>query len=94
MAIGATVSQLVSLVATGIPDGSRVLVAKNEFTSVTFPFAAQQHRGIKLIEVDLDDLPSRVDSADVVAVSVVQSADGSQVDFDALRENSGAAGVP
>lgn len=94
VAIGATVSQLVSLVATGIPDGTRVLVAKNEFTSVTFPFAAQQHRGIKLIEVDLADLPSRVDSADLVAVSVVQSADGSLVDLDALREHSQAAGVP
>lgn len=94
VAIGATVSQLVSLVATGIPDGSRVLVAGGEFTSVTFPFAAQQHRGIKVIEADLADLPSRVDSADLVAVSVVQSADGAQVDLDSLRENTRAADVP
>lgn len=94
VAIGATVSQLVSLVASGLPDGGRVLVASGEFTSVTFPFAAQQHRGVKVIEADLADLPSRVDSADLVAVSVVQSADGALVDLDALRENSAAAGVP
>lgn len=94
IAIGATVSQLVSLVAAGIPDGSRVLTAAGEFTSVTFPFAALEPRGIKVIEVDLAELPSRVDSADVVAVSVVQSADGARVDLDALRESSTAAGVP
>ncbi len=94
VAIGSTVSQLVSCVAAGIPDGSRVLTAVGEFTSVTFPFAAQEHRGIKVIEADLDQLPAAVDSADVVAVSVVQSADGSRVDLAALRRNARAAGVP
>lgn len=94
VAIGASVSQLVSLVAAGIPDGSRVLTAQGEFTSVTFPFAAQGHRGIEVIEADVAELPSRVDSADVVAVSAVQSADGARVDLDALRENCATAEVP
>lgn len=94
VAIGATVSQLISLVAAAIPDGSRVLVASGEFTSVTFPFAVQAHRGVEVVEADLAELPSRVDSADLVAVSVVQSANGARVDLDALRENAGAADVP
>lgn len=94
VATGATVSELISSVATGIPDGSRVLTAQGEFTSVTFPFAAQEHRGIKVLETELAELPSRVDSADLVAVSVVQSADGAQVDLDALRQSCRAAGVP
>lgn len=92
--IGATVSQLISLVATGIPDGSRVLAAKGEFTSVTFPFAVQHHRGVEVTEVDLAELPSRVDGADLVAVSVAQSVDGSLVDLEALRDACAMAKVP
>lgn len=94
VAIGATVSQLISLVATGVPDGTRVLTAQGEFTSLTFPFAAQHHRGVTVTEVDLAELPSRVDTADLVAVSVAQSADGSLVDLDALRKACGSADVP
>lgn len=94
VATGTTVAQLIAQVAAGLPDGSRVLVARGEFTSVTFPFAAQAHRGVQVVEADLAELPSRVDSADLVAVSVVQSADGARVDVDALRENARAADVP
>ncbi|WP_158892397.1 aminotransferase class V-fold PLP-dependent enzyme [Amycolatopsis anabasis] len=94
VAIGATASQLVALVASGLPDGARVLVARREFTSVSFPFAAQAHRGITVTEVDLPALPSRVAEHDLVAVSVVQSADGARVDLDALRAAAEAAGVP
>ncbi len=48
---GATVSQLVGLVAAAVPDGTRVLTAADEFTSLTFPFAAQAHRGVTVTEV-------------------------------------------
>jgi selenocysteine lyase/cysteine desulfurase len=87
VASGASVSQLVGLVAASLPATTRVLAAGNEFTSVTFPFAA---RGMPVTEVPHADLLSHVDDHDLVVVSVVQSADGAVVDVDGLR----AAGRP
>ncbi|NUT96017.1 MAG: aminotransferase, partial [Saccharothrix sp.] len=87
IAIGASVSQLVANVAAGLPAGARVLVARGDFTSLTFPFAA---RGCEVTEVELADVPSAAAGHDLVAVSVVQSADGRIVDLDGLRES----GVP
>ncbi|MFT7838339.1 aminotransferase class V-fold PLP-dependent enzyme [Saccharothrix sp. BKS2] len=87
VAMGASGSQLVSLVAASLPEGASVLVARGEFTSLTFPFAA---RGLRVVEVDLDEVPAAAAGHDLVAVSVVQSADGRLVDLGALR----AAGVP
>ena len=37
VAIGASVSTLVGLIAAALPAGGRVLVAEGEFTSVSFP---------------------------------------------------------
>lgn len=88
VASGASVSQLVGLVAASVPDGTRVAVVANEFTSVTFPFAAQQKRGVTVTEVSWDELTGT--DADLVAVSVVQSADGTVADLARLR----AAGKP
>ncbi|MEJ3657674.1 aminotransferase [Actinomycetes bacterium KLBMP 9759] len=90
VAIGASVSALVGLVAASIPDGSDVLVARGDFTSITWPFAAQVGRGVTITEVGLDELPRRAGEADVVAVSVAQSADGRVVDLAALREAQAA----
>ncbi|MEV4320244.1 aminotransferase class V-fold PLP-dependent enzyme [Actinocrispum sp. NPDC049592] len=89
VATGASVSQLVSLVAASVPDGTRVLTVPGEFTSVTFPFAAQAHRGVTITEADL----SEVDGYDLVAASVVQSADGSVLDLAALKEAAQASGT-
>lgn len=86
VAIGASVAQLVALVASSLPDRARVLVAAGEFTSVTFPFAAQQDRGVRVTEVPLEELPERAGGHDVVAVSAVQSGSGRLVDLSALRE--------
>lgn len=90
VASGASVSQLVGLVAASIPDGTRVVTVGNEFTSVTFPFAAQEKRGVTVVEVPPGKLAEAAADADLVAVSVVQSADGALADLDALR----AAGTP
>nr|WP_246330853.1 aminotransferase class V-fold PLP-dependent enzyme [Saccharopolyspora hordei] len=86
VAIGTTASQLIGLVAASLPDGARVLVAEGDFTSVLYPFAAQQDRGVQVTAVDLEQVPARAAEHDVVAVSVVQSADGRIADLDALRE--------
>lgn len=93
VASGASVSQLIALVAAGIPDGTRVLTVHDDFTSVTFPFAAQAHRGITVTEVDPDKLASTVDKGDVVAASLVQSATGAVLDLEALRAAAAAAGA-
>ncbi|MEV8440915.1 aminotransferase class V-fold PLP-dependent enzyme [Actinosynnema sp. NPDC051121] len=87
VAMGASASQLVALVAAGLPADASVLVARGEFTSLTFPFAA---RGLRVTEVDLDGIVAEAGAHDLVAVSVVQSADGRIVDLDGLR----ATGVP
>jgi selenocysteine lyase/cysteine desulfurase len=85
VAIGPAVSALVGLVAAAVPPGTRVLVAAGEFTSVTWPFAAQAGRGVTVTEVDLSELGRRAADFDLVAVSTVQSADGRLVDLDGLR---------
>jgi selenocysteine lyase/cysteine desulfurase len=85
VAIGSAVSALVGLVAAAVPPGTRVLVAAGDFTSVSWPFAAQAARGVTVTEVDLAELGQRAADVDLVAVSTVQSADGRVVDLDALR---------
>jgi selenocysteine lyase/cysteine desulfurase len=93
VASGASVSQLVGLVAASVPAGTRVLTAGGEFTSVSFPFAAQAHRGVTVSEVDIADIASNVERYDLVAVSVVQSAGGSVLDLAALRDAATASGA-
>ncbi|MDT7708789.1 MAG: hypothetical protein QOG20_4396, partial [Pseudonocardiales bacterium] len=88
VAIGATVSGLLGIVAASLPPGARVLVARGDFTSVTWPFAAA--RGLSVDEVELDELGTRAGEYDVVAVSVVQSADGRVADLAALRASRSA----
>ncbi|GAA1224294.1 aminotransferase class V-fold PLP-dependent enzyme [Prauserella halophila] len=94
IAVGATVAGLLTPVAAGLPDGARVLTATGEFTSVTFPFAAQAHRGVTVDAVPVAELASAVDGHDLVAVSVVQSADGTVADLAALRAATVDAGIP
>ncbi|OLF06079.1 aminotransferase class V-fold PLP-dependent enzyme [Actinophytocola xanthii] len=90
VAAGATVSQLVGLVAASLPASTRVLTVAGEFTSVSFPFAA---RGMRVTEVPAADLLDHVGEHDLVAVSVVQSADGTVLDLDGLRAAKGTASV-
>src|SRR6266545_1429307 len=90
VASGASVSQLIALVASGLPDGTRVVTVRQEFTSASFPFAA---RGFALDEVEPADLVSAVDGHDLVVVSVVQSADGTIAPLDDLREAAAKAGA-
>ncbi len=93
VAAGATVSQLVGLVAASLPAHATVLAAGQEFPSVTFPFAAQQRRGVRLTEVGLDELPARAAEHDLVVVSVVQAHNGRIVDLEALRTAAQASGT-
>jgi hypothetical protein len=71
VATGASVSQLVGLVAASVPDGTKVLTVDNEFTSVTFPFAAQRHRGVTVKEAKPAELLSQLRGHDLVAPNPV-----------------------
>jgi selenocysteine lyase/cysteine desulfurase len=82
VAVGATVSELVSLLADAVPPGSRILTAEGDFTSLLFPWAA---RGHVMTAAPLAELADSVEpSTDVVAVSLAQSATGEVVDLDAV----------
>jgi len=94
VAVGHQVSPLVGVVAASLPEGSTVLVAAGDFTSVTFPFLAQQARGIRVAEAPLDELAEHVDGAtSLVAVSLAQSADGRVVDLGAVGDAARAHGA-
>jgi selenocysteine lyase/cysteine desulfurase len=85
VAMGGTVSALLGLIAAAVPDGSRLVTLAGEFTSTTFPFAAQAGRGVTLTEVSAAELVATASDYDGVVVSVVQSANGDVLDVEALR---------
>jgi selenocysteine lyase/cysteine desulfurase len=94
VAIGHQVSPLVGIVAASLPDGAEVLVPVGEFTSVSFPFLAQGHRGVTVREAPLDELAGHVTGATrLVAVAAVQSADGRVADLDAIATAAAAHGA-
>jgi selenocysteine lyase/cysteine desulfurase len=85
IACGTQVSVFAGLVAASIPSGGEILTVAGDFTSVLFPMLAQEARGVRVREVELDALPEAIDArTTLVAVSAVQSADGRIVDLDRL----------
>ena len=85
VAIGSQASALVGLVASSLPDRSRVVVVDGDFTSVLFPFLVQGGRRVEVVSVPLDRVAEAVDArTTLVAVSAVQSATGALADLDAI----------
>ena len=85
VAVGATVSGLVGLVAASLPEGSRVLAPEVEFTSTLFPVPrpGAPRRGGRTVPAA--ELAEAIDaSTDVVAFSAVQMATGEVADLDAI----------
>ena len=92
VAIGAQVSSLVALVAASLPAGAEVLLAEGDFTSLTQPFHGRGDLAVRT--VPLERLAASVGPATaLVAVSVVQSADGRVTDLPALRAVTAAHGA-
>ena len=88
------VSVLAGLIAASLPDGCRVLVPEGEFTSLLFPFLVQRDRGIQVREVPHEHLADSVDaSVDVVAFSLVRSADGVVAEAESVRQAARAVGA-
>ena len=85
VAMGGSTSALLGLVAAAIPDGSRVATLAGEFTSATFPFAAQAGRRVTVTELKPEMMVATAADFDVVVASLVQSAHGEVLDLGALR---------
>lgn len=93
VATGASLSYLIGLLASGIPDGARVLVPEVDFASLTWPFLVQGKR-LNVRSAPLDGLADAIDSeTDVVAFSAVQSADGAVADLDRIAAAAAAHGT-
>ena len=62
VAVGSQVSVFAGLIAANLPDGSEVLTAIGDFTSILFPFYTQIGRGIRVREVPLEHIADAVTS--------------------------------
>lgn len=94
VAVSSQVSALVSLVATVLRPGARVLIPEGEFTSVIFPFLVRDDLDLRVDTVPLQRLAESIGPAtDLVAFSSVQSSNGLVADMDAIREAAAANGV-
>src|SRR3954454_13592354 len=83
VAVGASVSGLVGLIAASLPRGTRVVAPDIEFTSLVFPFLVQD--GFDVSFVPLARLAEAIDAAtDVVVLSAVQSASGEVAPLEAV----------
>ena len=90
IAVGATVSELVGLIAASLGP-SRVVAAAGDFTSLLWPWVVQ---GGELVTVPLGELADAIDArTQVVAVSAVQSATGEIADLGAITTAAAAAGA-
>ncbi|MCP5029576.1 MAG: aminotransferase class V-fold PLP-dependent enzyme [Actinomycetia bacterium] len=94
VAITTPVSVATGHAAALLGPGDRVVVARQEFTSVLFPFLEAEKRGVEVRVVELADLLDQVGPGlTMVAVSAAQSADGWVIDLDTLAERCRDAGV-
>jgi len=92
VAIVSQTSLVAGLVASSLPDGARVLVAEEDFTSVLFPFLVDKRLQVKSVPLArlLDEIEP---STDLIAVSAVQSADGRVLDLGQLASAAQAVGA-
>lgn len=95
IALVPAVSVATGIVATAVPSGAEVLVAEEDFVSLLYPFVEAERSGrLRVRAVPLVQLAEAVDSATaMVAVSHVQSADGTVADVSSLREATRRVGA-
>jgi selenocysteine lyase/cysteine desulfurase len=95
VAVGATVSGFVGLIAASLPTGTRIFTPDVEFTSTLFPLlVAEQHSGASVQTVPAARLADAIDAdVDVVAFSAVQMSSGEVADLDAIAEAADAHDV-
>lgn len=94
VAMGSQVSQLVSVIATSVPDGGEVLCAAGDFASLTHPFEQLRSRGVRVRYVPVSELASSVSTETTLVVfSLVQSASGEVADAAAIQAAASAVGA-
>ncbi|MGS2618538.1 aminotransferase class V-fold PLP-dependent enzyme [Micromonospora sp. LZ34] len=94
VATGSVVSQLLAPVAAALPAGATVVVPEVEFTSNLFPWLVQAERGVEVRTVPLAGLVDAIDAdTDLVAFSLVQSADGAVAQYDEIVAAARAHGA-
>jgi selenocysteine lyase/cysteine desulfurase len=94
VAVGSAVSQLLAPVAAALPAGATVVVPDVEFTSNLFPWLAQAERGVRVRTVPVGALADAIDAdTDLVAFSLVQSADGTVAAYDEIVAAARAHGA-
>ena len=94
VATGAQVSALVGMAVTLLRPGARVLCPEDEFTSVIFPFLVREDLEPDVVTTPLERLAESIDAAtDLVAFSLVQSADGRVADAEAVRKAAASNGA-
>ncbi|WP_109472261.1 aminotransferase class V-fold PLP-dependent enzyme [Ornithinimicrobium cavernae] len=94
VAIGSQTSVLVGTVAASVPDGAEILCVTGDFTSVTYPFMVQAHRGVTVRHVPLSALAAEIrPSTHLVAFSLAQSSTGELADVAAVTAAAAAHGV-
>ncbi|GAA4924847.1 aminotransferase class V-fold PLP-dependent enzyme [Streptomyces coeruleoprunus] len=92
VALGASVSAHVGLIAGSLPPGTEVLYAEGDFSSLMTPFVMRGD--LKTRSAPLEELADAVrPGTGLVAVSAVQSADGRMADLPAIREAAAAHGA-
>ncbi len=92
VAVGSQVSALVGMVAAGLPPHSQVLCPEGEFTSVIFPFLARDDLNVRLVPLEGLETSIQPDT-DLVAFSLVQSADGRVIDGKAIASAARDSGA-
>lgn len=94
VAIGSQVSQLVSIIATAVPDGGEVLCAASDFASLTHPFEQLASRGVTVRYAPAARLAEAIGpQTSLVAFSLVQSATGEIADYEAIVATAASVGA-
>jgi selenocysteine lyase/cysteine desulfurase len=92
VAVGGTISELVGMLATALPAGTRVVVPDVEFTSTLFPLLVQER--LDVVTVPVARLADTVaDGAGACAFSAVQMSTGQVADLDAIVDAAAARGA-
>ncbi|WP_280491599.1 aminotransferase class V-fold PLP-dependent enzyme [Nocardia asiatica] len=92
IALGSGVAGLIGPVATALPSGAEVLLPEGEFASVSMPFVYRDDLVVRFVPLPELSAQVRPETA-LVAVSVVQSADGRVTDLAELRAVTRANGA-
>jgi selenocysteine lyase/cysteine desulfurase len=94
VAVANQTSVFVGVVASSLPEGSVVVAPEGDFTSLLFPLLVQHGRDVTLRTVPLGDLVEAIDEeTDLVAFSLVQSADGRRAEGDSILEAAARHGA-